>query len=103
MITTESEFLEATADMIERRGWTQGQMRDPNGRVCLIGGMHLALGRCRVADYGLSWVAQLRIQKAVGRLSRWNDELDRTIQDVLDLLRRLAKEARQEEESRHGR
>ena len=102
MITTESEFLEAMADVIEKRGWTQDRLVDTKtGAICLIGGMQavLASRTNAVVDWGLSTRVQYRLHRAVGLLGRWNDELDRTKQEVLDLLRRLAKEARQEEEA----
>ena len=101
----ESELLDAAADCIERLGWTQGRMRDECG-VCLWGAIRTAseaLNECSVIARFLEYRVVHRLSAmATGylALAAWNDEPDRTKQQVLDLLRKAAKEAREDEERR---
>lgn len=97
------------ADYIERHGWTQGVEQDADGEVCLIGAVHwvnayfpavlypLAEGICaRDAEFE-AWLTHYEFGsdygKILGTITHWNDHPDRTVQQVLDLLRELGKEA----------
>ncbi len=105
MIRTESDYLDAVAHYIETHGWLQRRFNDGEGNVCLraamteVGTRQMELARWSLIVGG----ALYRIRAAVGHEIRWNDEPGRIKQHVLDLLRRLAKDARKEEEARDAR
>jgi len=89
-----AQRLEITADGFESGeiGWSQGKLhrRDRDGNVvssCLVGGLSL-LGT--VDNYPMGVLMHL----AGCSIAEWNDEPGRTVDDVIDLLRRGAKEIR---------
>jgi hypothetical protein len=74
-----AELYEKTADILEQRGMTQGRYEDEEGRLCLFGGVHVALGgkpmlageshvRCGVLDSDLHY--RLGMNPV-----RWSDRL----------------------------
>lgn len=91
VVVTKGEMLaerfESAADLIERRGWTQGLMRDFNG-YCVMGAVHVS------GPVGQQYADALRVlgcQLGTVDIAGWNDHPKREEQEVLDLLRRCAK------------
>ncbi len=80
------KLLLKAADLIEQRGWTQGEMDSPKG-VCVLG----ALGWGRGHNPART-VAIIRFQEAIGGCSvmLWNDENGRTQSEVVAKLREVA-------------
>lgn len=77
------EVLEATAALLEEKGWCQGKFYDDTGAKCLTG----ALPTKHTGAYRA-------FQKHVGTtdyLSYWNDEPGRTAIEVISELRACAK------------
>ena len=96
-------LLLKAAEVIEERGWAQEWMEDPQDRVCLLGALN-------IAAYGkvYSWWQAFWPSRARQRASRelraylqqnycdssiavWNDSRFRNKQEVLDVLRKVAK------------
>ncbi|MFF4403625.1 hypothetical protein [Streptomyces sp. NPDC001404] len=90
-----AEFLELAALVIERVGWAQGRGRTRSGRRC-IGGALVALFQLGYGTEATARAAgdQLEAVLAGRGLSmpfwRWNDSPDRTVGEVLYLLREAA-------------
>ncbi|MFJ4673012.1 DUF6197 family protein [Kitasatospora purpeofusca] len=80
---------------IAEHGWTQGQLWDREGRVCVLGA-HLQVLAHGYGTPATAWTARLLIGNALGRLGQplrvdtWNDQPDRTQQDIHHLLRTAA-------------
>lgn len=82
----------AAADLIERRGWCQGQRVDENGAVCVSAAIvetsHLAdpyrIYRMRTFD--------ALFAKTGEPSPYWNDRPERTKEEVVEVLRSLGKE-----------
>lgn len=70
-----------TAQLIEERGHCKGLYRD-RGRYCVLG----AFG---AAGQG-SLEASRRLWEALGDIPRWNDAPERTPEEVISTLRRIA-------------
>lgn len=105
-----SELLRKAADEIRRRGWYQGDYGSDLGdegfrtcRVCSLGAVNA------VAHNGDPWVyprlkgtthfrAVEILEGAVGgTLPQWNDDPERTIEEVLDVFSRAAEKAEADE------
>ena len=50
-----AQVLEKAAAVIEERGWTQGTNQDNNGRLCVFGGLAVALGDDPDDNYDKPW------------------------------------------------
>ncbi len=94
---TEPSTYAKAIDVIQRRGWTQGVLMDTEtGAVCALGALYVAChggpwscqtdGHDHFAD---GWFDQLSLQEATGCTSvdGWNDAPDRTVEDVILLLK----------------
>lgn len=103
-----SGFLEDAADLLEKDGWIQGDYhghsdhelsahQDPTGH-CAIGALSSAmniagLGRYHQDRYPVFHAAMNAMHRmTVEPVAWWNDRPDRTKQEVLDILRKAAKE-----------
>lgn len=105
-----SDVIENTADYIEEHGWTQRHMIDSEGKVCILGGFCLGVTNIftsntteavHAAKYAVAiavwdaWRPGARCHATTsGVISSWNDAEGRTEQEVLDILRKTAKEQR---------
>jgi hypothetical protein len=91
---TVRQFLELMNSYIHRHGWTQGQLWDTQGRVCLLG----ARARVLAAGYGTPAVdeqARLLIGNTIKMpIDTWNDTKDRTVYDAHALLQATASRIR---------
>ncbi|MGW6912566.1 DUF6197 family protein [Kitasatospora sp. NPDC054939] len=92
---TAAQHLQLMDRYITVHGWTQGQLWDEDGRVCVLGA-HL---RVLAAGYGtaaVAWQARLYIGNALGRqgapvpVDTWNDQPATCQADVHHLLRAAA-------------
>lgn len=93
-----AEHLDATARVIEIRGWAQRTLQDATGAVCILGAQTLLvrLGH----DRDIAERAGDRLNRALGggiTYWTWQDNRWRTRQQVLDLLRTTANTARAKE------
>jgi hypothetical protein len=108
-----AETLAGTREFIEEHGWTQDEMVDQTtGRVCMVGGMysHLDLDGINVYDprilaacraltkmLGISphspevCTRDSQCTCVVNWVTTWNDEPERTVQEVLDALAKAEK------------
>ena len=85
---TTGEVRERAARLLEERGWCQGCSVDSRGRVCLIGALAYTAG----LTYNLCKELRQELQQEypgenIDSLACWNDAQDRTISQVLALLR----------------
>ncbi|MEU6233845.1 hypothetical protein [Kitasatospora sp. NPDC047058] len=92
---TPGQHLQLMDRYIAVHGWTQGRLWDSTGAVCVLGA-HL---RVLAAGYGTpatAWQARLQIGNALGYqgtpmpVDTWNDQPDRTQDDIHHLLRSAA-------------
>ena len=90
---TLSDFFYGTLDVLDELGWSQGAFESPDGRVCLVN----AMGRVP-ADSEVVSLAYRRLcgLAEVPVLSEWNDQPERTEEDVRLLLKRAAYESEAE-------
>lgn len=108
--TDVADVLERAAEVIEERGWCQSKIEEVDGRVCLIGSIKAATGvpldsvaSLDPANVPPLWV---RAAQAVDRVIQtehagtwsadWNDCAGRDKYEVIDLLKTVAKEIRNE-------
>jgi hypothetical protein len=91
-----ADLLDGAADIIERDGWCQKAL-ERDGAVCALG----ALNKAALGDaYGLlsshpnGLLAFGALFRRVGMLHLWNNEPERTKQEVLDEFRKAAKHER---------
>ncbi|WP_428957983.1 DUF6197 family protein [Streptomyces sp. cg35] len=91
---TVAEHLELTALVIEWWGWAQQTERDAKGARCIVGAQRalvaLGYGDAATMTAATIWLCDL----VGGAYEPWNDHPDRTRDQVLNLLRTAAKEAR---------
>ena len=75
------------ADLIELVGHCKNELRDSNGRVCLIGSMHLV-----EHTKGDIFFANEAMRKALGNWCpvAWNDRPERTGAEVIAMMRKVA-------------
>jgi hypothetical protein len=103
---TAADLLDRAADLLERDGWCQGTSYGPDGGMCLLAALQAARadliwGEGGKRGAGADQAASLyrRAHDAVadaigGDITEWNDGIDTSMADVLDLLRALASERR---------
>lgn len=87
------------ADLLEKKGWTQGcDARDADGRTvaldselaqsfCAIGAVHRVAAHVHDADEALNVLRRF----CRNGVSPWNDAPNRRKEEVVDLLRKAAK------------
>lgn len=95
------------ANIIDTQGWTQYDMQDSEGRVCLVGAIRLAsmdlsadrtefnIMTLRIKAENLAF-AQLHSESGdddYGSLARYNDQPERTKEEVIAFLRNAAERA----------
>jgi hypothetical protein len=88
--TDVQETLKAAAEYISEHGWTQGMMREKDGSVCAAGALlavsgYESAGREAFTGYLYhtgGWV----------NVADWNDQPDRTAEEVILTLKRAAEE-----------
>lgn len=90
-----SDFLLATSEQIERRGWTQHRMQDRYGQVCVLGAEQVLL-RAGVGTPATGRRANHHFRKATGARSvpGWNDAWSRRQDHVHAALLAAAARAR---------
>jgi hypothetical protein len=90
---TVPDVLNAAADLLEEKGWTQKVAEDSQGRHCLVGALDYAArdlpGAVKTFDDALEAVQQ---RLPGGWVVNWNDTPGRTAEQVIALLRRVAAE-----------
>jgi len=98
MMETIGDVLGAAADLIEKRGWSQGKYEDAKHCLCTMGGIHLALtgdpgemGESAEVR-GITCTTHNRLAEFVSRdgVVVWNDDESRTQPEVLHTLRLAA-------------
>lgn len=95
-MTADGEVFREAARIIERDGWYQGMLQNPNGTgYCAMGALFKACGERPVSYfYGLPSRSKRAIQSLslhVGaEISSWNDDPSRTAEDVILELKRCA-------------
>lgn len=84
--------LIVAAEILETEGWTQGTSRDAEGHFCAIGAIDEAVVRNFHADWTLQSDAAQRFRKHlnISGIARWNDDPDRTADEVVTELRAAA-------------
>lgn len=110
-----SEVLDLAADMIEKYGWVQGIEGWDKGYgagLCLEGGIVAALGRSLGSSPNRITMREMwacpaykAVQGYLGvrpPLWWWNDDLSRTKEEVIEVLRAAAAVERAKEESLEG-
>jgi hypothetical protein len=91
---TVAEVLEATADRIERLGWTHGPfIAEHTDKCCIITGAPFATQRSAAFKFLAKWLGGDPDSPA-GFLIDWNDTPGRTQEEVLTALRAAAQAAR---------
>lgn len=92
------------ADLIEKQGWCQGDYESDNGQVCILGALRFVIAGStdvvalqqspKYKDYVL---CTDQISAALhGKLPhQWNDERDRTKDEVVALLREVGNASNQ--------
>lgn len=107
---TPDQVLDAAADLYDtgQNKWIQGRLYDNDGGVCMsqalwiaAGRPHLSQNQNRIQDYNAYVQARAfvstRLEAPYCTIPEWNDDLDRTEEEVVDKLRSLAKEYREEQ------
>lgn len=89
---TTSQILTAAADLIEEKGWTQGQDHDSLGRYCAWGAIFaIAKNDIRARmDAGCALYSKAVAESDYGTLALWNDARERTKDEVVAALRKTA-------------
>jgi hypothetical protein len=83
------QFLSDMADLIETNGWCQGNLKNRQGNFCIVGA-HLELSWRRRAVSNQAFAA---LKRRLGdNISLWNDAPGRTKEEVIELIRRAARE-----------
>lgn len=89
---TVTQHLELTMLVIQQYGWHRGALRSRTGRRCILGAQAV-LYRLGYGDEHTATAAGARIQAILTARGitepyhRWNDRQDRTLDEVLHLLR----------------
>ncbi|MEK9524029.1 hypothetical protein MIU24_32350 [Streptomyces venezuelae] len=89
---TVTQHLELTALVIQQYGWHRGGLRSRSGRRCILGAQAV-LYRLGYGDENTAVTAGQRLQNALRRrgvdepFHAWNDRSERTLDDVLHLIR----------------
>lgn len=94
MSSVKDDLLKA-ADIIEERGWCQGNWKNGQGQLCILAALETATTeRGRPNSLRPAIVAvKARIGIANGSLAQWNDSPFRTKDEVLAALRSAAEVA----------
>lgn len=93
MMETIGDVFSHAADVIEQRGWTQGNLTDlGTGSVCTLGAINVVLtGAPGVRNYALEQPRRtLRIFLSVPSIASWNDSVAGTKEEVIRTLRLAA-------------
>lgn len=99
-MTSEQQLAAKAADILERRGHCKAILEDGNGRVCAFGALNLA--DHGASDHGknnMGYPEVLRtavlVQAHIGDyshcLAEWNNQPERTKQEVIDAFRSFAR------------
>ncbi|MET9183457.1 hypothetical protein ABZX88_35380 [Kitasatospora aureofaciens] len=95
---TARQHLQLMDRYIAAHGWTQGQLWDEDGAVCVLGA-HIRVLAVGYGDASTAWQARLAIGNALGYqgtpepVDTWNDRPTTTQHDVHTLLRTAAARA----------
>jgi hypothetical protein len=99
-MTAEADIRETArraAAILRERGWCQGAYSRHNGTVCLIGAVNVAQGRPAwfEPDPGDSpafdaMIWRLEVATGCGVVALWNDRANRTADEVIAVLERVA-------------
>lgn len=84
----EAKRLMATARIIERQGWCQGQLEDRRGHVCLVRAYQLADWKDPGGGYGLLAVCVVLDTNLTA--AQWQDGNGRSSSEVVTVLRQTA-------------
>ncbi|MEU2233146.1 DUF6197 family protein [Streptomyces vietnamensis] len=96
---TVTQHLELTALVIQQYGWHRGGLRSRSGRRCILGAQAV-LFRLGYGDENTALAAGRAMQSILRRRGiddayhRWNDKPERTLDDVLHLIREAANNER---------
>lgn len=88
---TPADVLDAAADLLESDGWIQGEEQTEHGR-CVVGALVGSVGE--EASLRTFCAAHDLLAVRVGPVPLWNDEPERTADEVIETLRKVAAEAR---------
>lgn len=102
-----ADFLEKTADTIFTRGHCKGQSVNEAGNVCVIGAMYeVYIGAVVTTNYKFSQskvysdsIRHLSIKlysSHISDIGTWNDLPETTAENVIDTLKEVAKDLRNE-------
>lgn len=90
----QQRILLRAAELLEHDGWCQGYLRDDFGRMCASGAIGAAIEEmCPVDGDPDTWEdVACRVARHVGArmLTAWNDESERTKDEVIAALRQVA-------------
>lgn len=98
---TTAEILREAAEYIGEHGWIQGQLSNPDGKVCAIGAINRAAKSDAVADtYDaiealwnyLELPSGEQLGSGLHPVARWNDAPGRSAEDVILAMKCAAKE-----------
>lgn len=94
-----AQVLDRAHDELLVRGWCQNRGGTPDGRVCLFGAVGVVTGAAVakfIGEVDSRFTAASDSLQAQHFTANWNDEPDRTIDDVLDAYRITAKQLRED-------
>lgn len=104
MSAREAQVLRRAVEIIDERGWCQGEYEDGAGRVCARGAIHVAIGGAPYVDplslekNKFIWEVRCLVVDLIGEgLAVWNDEPGRTVEQVRHALLTAATAAEQDE------
>lgn len=86
------KLLWQAADLLEECGWCQHRIEDDYGRMCLVGSIQAALRMSQRADPVFCHAVVYRLKRRLELPVQWNDQPERTQEQVVDMLRELARE-----------
>jgi hypothetical protein len=101
-IPTPASLLNRAADILDERGWFQGNYMSPDGCVCALGSLHLAANELVGAPNRATFATGPEFEAALDRIygalqsdsmdsiADWNDSEGRTKDEVQAMLRRAA-------------
>jgi hypothetical protein len=126
--TDPADILEQAADLLETKGWCRGFFEDNAGRHCAVGAIRYVTGQQAVEQeiYALGTTPNMYLCKKFKEvmtasvdatnilaerlqtwrspddyvyIPTWNDEADRTADEVIDLMKHTAKDLRNRKEA----
>ncbi|RSS59802.1 hypothetical protein [Streptomyces sp. WAC01280] len=92
---TVTQHLELTALVLQQYGWHRGSLRSRSGRICMLGAQAV-LYRLGYGDENTARAAGEQLQNVLRRrginepFHQWQDRSQRTLDDVLHLIREAA-------------